>query len=195
MFHLVWVEPLMALFGPLYAGLYQAGPRNRYFDLKAVVGWLVNSAFQSVVVFVMVMGALAPERADRHTGRTAGQWQTGATLFTVVIITVHLEISSVIDHWTWLHAFSIIFSVCELPALLCCAVLCCGTLYNDCAFGCDEHLPLNYLVIRRTKAQHTSEHTSVSHDVDIHSCLVAVMRASKHSTLASLLCLAQPTTC
>ena len=108
----------------LHAGLYQAGPRNRYFDLKAVVGWLVNSAFQSVVVFVMVVGALAPQHADRHTGRTAGQWQTGATLFTAVIITVHLEISSVIDHWTWLHAFSIIFSVCELPAVLCRAVLC-----------------------------------------------------------------------
>ncbi|KAL3150345.1 hypothetical protein ABBQ32_000189 [Trebouxia sp. C0010 RCD-2024] len=70
-----------------YPGLYQAGPRNRYFDLKAVVGWLANSAFQSAVVFVMVMGALAPQRADRHTGRTAGQWQTGATLFTAVIIT------------------------------------------------------------------------------------------------------------
>ena len=118
----------------LHAGLYQAGPRNRYFDLKAVVGWLVNSAFQSVVVFVMVMGALAPERADRHTGRTAGQWQTGATLFTVVIITVHLEISSVIDHWTWLHAFSIIFSVCELPAVLCYALPCCAVL--SCAVLC-----------------------------------------------------------
>ena len=129
----------------VHAGLYQAGPRNRYFDLKAVVGWLVNSAFQSVVVFVMVMGALAPQRADRHTGRTAGQWQTGATLFTAVIITVHLEISSVIDHWTWLHAFSIIFSVCELPALLCCAVLCCAVriLRNGCAFGSDKQYLLN----------------------------------------------------
>ena len=96
-----------------HAGLYQAGPQNRYFDLKAVTGWLVNSAFQSVVVFVMVMGTLTPLYADRHTGRTAGQWQTGATLFTAVIITVHLEISSVIDHWTWLHAFSVTFSVCK----------------------------------------------------------------------------------
>jgi len=101
--HLLWLP----------AGLYQAGPRNRYFDLKAVTGWLLNSAFQSVVVFVMVMGSLTPLYADRHSGRTAGQWQTGATLFTAVIITVHLEISSLIDHWTWLHAFAVTFSVCE----------------------------------------------------------------------------------
>lgn len=87
-----------------------------------MVGWLLNSAFQSVVVFVMVMGALGPQHADRHSGHTAGQWQTGATLFTAVIITVHLEISSVIDHWTWLHAFAIVFSVCEFPAVLCFAV-------------------------------------------------------------------------
>ena len=120
----------------LHAGLYQAGPCNRYFDLKAVVGWLANSAFQSAMVFVMVMGTLAPQYADRHSGRTPGQWQTGATLFTAVVITVHLEISSVIDHWTWLHAFSVIFSVCKLPAVLfalsravlCCAVLCCAVL-------------------------------------------------------------------
>ena len=123
----------------LHAGLYQAGPRNRYFDLKAVVGWLANSAFQSAVVFVMVMGALAPQYADRHSGRTPGQWQAGATLFTAVVITVHLEISSVIDHWTWLHAFSVIFSVCKLPtllhcALLCCTVLCSAVLY--CAVLC-----------------------------------------------------------
>ena len=111
-------------------GLYQAGPRNHYFDLKAVVGWLLNSAFQSVVVFVMVMGALGPQRADSHSGRTPGQWQAGATLFTAVIITVHLEIASVIDHWTWLHAFSIIFSLCELPgcAALGCAAPCCAVL-------------------------------------------------------------------
>ncbi|DBB12995.1 TPA: hypothetical protein ACH3X3_005736 [Trebouxia sp. C0006] len=94
-----------------YPGLYQAGPRNRYFDLKAVTGWLLNSFFQSLVVFVMVMGTLTPLYADRHSGRTAGQWQTGATLFTAVIITVHVEISSVIDHWTWVHAFSVTFSV------------------------------------------------------------------------------------
>lgn len=129
-------EPLV------HAGLYQAGPRNRYFDLKAVVGWLANSAFQSAVVFVMVMGALAPQRADRHAGRTAGQWQTGATLFTAVVITVHLEISSVIDHWTWLHAVSIIFSVCKLPSCLlcyrrlCCATLCCAAHHPHCCHPC-----------------------------------------------------------
>ena len=41
--------------------------------------------------------------------------QVGSILFTVVIVTVHLEIASVIDHWTIFHHLSIWCSVCECP--------------------------------------------------------------------------------
>ena len=41
--------------------------------------------------------------------------QVGSILFTVVIVTVHLEIASVIDHWTPFHHASIWCSVCECP--------------------------------------------------------------------------------
>ena len=105
------------------AGLYQAGPRNKYFDLKAVTGWLLNSAFQAVLVFVLVMGSLTPLYPDRHGGATPGQWQTGATLFTAVVITVHLEISTIIEHWTIFHVAGVVFSVGEVESV-CHAVLC-----------------------------------------------------------------------
>lgn len=38
--------------------------------------------------------------------------QVGSILFSVVVVTVHLEIASILDHWTPLHHLSIWFSVC-----------------------------------------------------------------------------------
>ena len=38
--------------------------------------------------------------------------QVGTLLFTVVVLTVHLELASVLEHWTWLHFFGIAFSIC-----------------------------------------------------------------------------------
>ena len=37
--------------------------------------------------------------------------QVGTLLFTVVVLTVHLELATVLEHWTWLHHFAICFSV------------------------------------------------------------------------------------
>jgi len=39
--------------------------------------------------------------------------QVGSILFTVVIVTVHLEVASVLDHWTPFHHLSIWVSVCK----------------------------------------------------------------------------------
>lgn len=44
--------------------------------------------------------------------------QVGTLLFTVVVITVHLELATVLEHWTWLHCFAIWFSVCARSAPL-----------------------------------------------------------------------------
>ena len=42
--------------------------------------------------------------------------QVGSILFTVVIVTVHLEVASVLDHWTPFHHLAIWLSVRERPA-------------------------------------------------------------------------------
>ena len=39
--------------------------------------------------------------------------QVGSILFTVVIVTVHLEVASVLDHWTPFHHLAIWLSVCK----------------------------------------------------------------------------------
>ena len=44
-----------------------------------------------------------------------GALQVGSILFTVVILTVHLEVACVLDHWTVMHHISIWFSICALP--------------------------------------------------------------------------------
>ncbi|BDA43574.1 Phospholipid-transporting ATPase 3 [Coccomyxa sp. Obi] len=96
----------------LYPGLYQAGPKNLYFRPWALAGWVVNAIFQAAVMFVMVMFATQSIYADRSSGTTFTHWEVGSILFTVVVVTVHLEIASILDHWTPLHHLSIWFSVC-----------------------------------------------------------------------------------
>ena len=41
--------------------------------------------------------------------------QVGTLLFTVVVLTVHLELATVLEHWTWLHYFAIVFSIGARP--------------------------------------------------------------------------------
>jgi hypothetical protein len=66
---------------------------------------------------VLVMWGTKSVFTDRSNGSTYTHWQTGALLFSVVIVTVHLEISTIMDHWTWLHLVSVLGSVrkCLLP--------------------------------------------------------------------------------
>lgn len=76
---------------------------------------------QAVVIFVMTIIAYRPIYADRHSGTTFSHWQTGATLFTAVLLTIHLEITSIIDRWTWLHHLAVEGSICEW-SLPCCFI-------------------------------------------------------------------------
>lgn len=80
------------------------------------MGWLLNGAFQAVALFVMVLAAMSPVLADRSSGKTYSHWQTGATLMTAVVVTVHLQIASVITYWTWLHHLAIWGSIGEQGA-------------------------------------------------------------------------------
>ena len=36
--------------------------------------------------------------------------QVGSILFTVVILTIHLEVASILEYWTWVHHVCIWFS-------------------------------------------------------------------------------------
>lgn len=89
-----------------YPGLYVVGASNKYFTLPARAVWLLNGAFQAVVVFVMTMAATALI-SNRNDGSTASLWGVGATLYTVVVITVHLQLAIMVEQWTWMHMVAI----------------------------------------------------------------------------------------
>jgi len=42
--------------------------------------------------------------------------QVGSILFTVVVVTVHLQVASILEHWTPFHHLAIWFSVCASPS-------------------------------------------------------------------------------
>ncbi|KAK9829125.1 hypothetical protein WJX72_004020 [[Myrmecia] bisecta] len=90
-----------------YPGLYQVGPRNMYFSHRARAAWLLNGFWQAGILFVMVIYATPAIYADRSSGSVWSHWEVGSTMFTVVVITVHLELASILEHWTWLHHLSI----------------------------------------------------------------------------------------
>ena len=43
----------------------------------------------------------------------SGLVQVGSTLFTVVVITVHLQLASMLEFWTWVHHLTIWGSIGE----------------------------------------------------------------------------------
>lgn len=89
-----------------FPGLYRQGPRNEYFRWLSRFGWFLSGMAGSGLVFSGVM--LADYlRSDRPTGRVVDLWANGEVMFTTVIITVHLYMATVLDHWTWLHHLAI----------------------------------------------------------------------------------------
>ncbi|KAK9787844.1 hypothetical protein WJX73_000953 [Symbiochloris irregularis] len=86
-----------------YAGLYQYGPKNKLFNAWTLSWWLANACYQAAIMFAMVITATQAVHAGRSTGRPYSLWQVGSILFTVVIITVHLQLASMLTYFTWIH--------------------------------------------------------------------------------------------
>lgn len=83
------------------------GQGNLYFSFSAICGWLVAAVLHATVVLLAVLGCvgvLSPGgHADRAGGQTWSLYQAGLAMFTVVIVTVHLQLAMVVDQWTWMH--------------------------------------------------------------------------------------------
>ena len=79
-----------------------------------------------------------------HSNDDSAVAQVGSILFSVVVVTVHLEVASVLDHWTPLHHLSIWFSVCaSSPLAHFPLLLTCNTSSHPCSCndGCRKHTP------------------------------------------------------
>jgi hypothetical protein len=58
-----------------------------------------------------VASAIGPGSADRAGGQTWSLYQAGLAMFTVVVLTVHLQLALCVDQWTWMHHASMWGSV------------------------------------------------------------------------------------
>ena len=90
-----------------YPGLYGQGPRNEYFSVGLRTYWIVNGVYQSVVTFFFVLGVMGSGVSDRSSGNPAELAVVGATLYTCVVLTVTLQLASIIESWTWVHHYLI----------------------------------------------------------------------------------------
>lgn len=89
------------------------GQRNLYFSLPAIVGWLGTAFFHAALIVVMVLVGADSLDSDSASGHTWSLLRNGLLMFTIVIITVHLQLAIVIDQWIWLHHLAIWGSIGE----------------------------------------------------------------------------------
>lgn len=74
-----------------YPGLYRQGINNSYFNWRARAGWVTSAVIQSVLVFFPSLYATGVDAAWRN-GQEYSLWMSGVTTFSVVVITVHLQL-------------------------------------------------------------------------------------------------------
>lgn len=94
--------------------VWPAGQRNLYFSLPAIVGWLGTAFFHAALIVVMVLVGAGSLDSDSASGHTWSLLRNGLLMFTIVIITVHLQLAIVIDQWIWLHHLAIWGSIGKL---------------------------------------------------------------------------------
>jgi hypothetical protein len=71
------------------------------------VGWLGTALLHAAIVVVMVLTGSDSVDSDRGTGSSWSLPQNGVLMFSIVIITVHLQLAIVLDQWLWLHHVAI----------------------------------------------------------------------------------------
>lgn len=90
-----------------------SGQRNLYFSLPAIVGWLGTAFLHAALIVIMVLLGADSLDSDSGSGHTWSLLRNGLLMFTIVIITVHLQLAMVIDQWTWIHHVAIWGSIGE----------------------------------------------------------------------------------
>lgn len=83
------------------------GQKNLYFSLPAIVGWLGTAFLHAALIVIMVLLGADSLDSDSSGGHPWSLLRNGLLMFTIVIITVHLQLAIVIDQWTWIHHLAI----------------------------------------------------------------------------------------
>lgn len=88
-----------------FAALYRQGQKNVCFSWSRIIGWILNGAFASLVIFLFNIYILSPT-AFQDNGQVADVAHLGAITYTCIIWTVNCQIALVIAHFTWIqHLF------------------------------------------------------------------------------------------
>ncbi len=86
-----------------YPALYGQGQRNEYFTWRVIIYWVLNGFWQSIATFLAVIWGQYRLHADRATGQPMEMWGAGSAMYTIIIVTVTLQLALTVDYWTWLH--------------------------------------------------------------------------------------------
>ncbi len=87
--------------------LLRAGQRNQYLTFSAISGWLLSALFQCAVIMVFMMVGCGTPVVGHANGQPFGMFEVGIYMFSIVIVTVHMEVVQITEQWTVMHHVSI----------------------------------------------------------------------------------------
>lgn len=72
-----------------------AGQRNEYFNFRAISLWLLSAMYQCTIICFFVLYGCSNTIADREAGHPYTMWQMGIVMYSIVIVTVHMQVRGV----------------------------------------------------------------------------------------------------
>lgn len=86
--------------------LHQDGVHNVFFSWPRILGWMINGACSSVIIFYLTSNSIL-DQAFRRDGRVAGLDLLGVTMYSCVVWTVNCQLALYISYFTWIQHFVI----------------------------------------------------------------------------------------
>lgn len=87
--------------------LYKQGQQNLYLSFWAITGWLASAFYQSAIIMSFMLVGCASVNIGRSNGQPFTMWETGVTMFSIVLVTVHIQVIQVTEQWTVMHHVAI----------------------------------------------------------------------------------------
>lgn len=109
----------------------------------AIAGWLTTALYQVIIITVFVLYGSRSTNIDRHSGHVTTMYQDGVTMFSVILITVHVQMLTVMEQWTWVHHFAVWASQGTSSVYVRCACVFCAVLSLRSVGGLDGTLSSN----------------------------------------------------
>ena len=94
----------------MYPAVYGEGQRNEYFSIKVRSLWMLNSFYSGIIVSLFVVLGSWPS-ADGPNGQPVERASMGVIAYTVILITVMVQLATVLDNWTLFHHLTFYISL------------------------------------------------------------------------------------